>query len=562
MKNNSKHEQKNTGKMIRNVIIAILFVVAIAIVLNIAPDYIRNDEIDKTNLIINNNNVTSKMDKDVYIDEKGNIYLAKEDVAKYFDKYITFDNDEERLITTSNTKIAVMKSNEKNMKINGSNVSTMATLIEKDGTIYLPFSDMAKLVYNVELNYIEETDTVTLDSLDRQLLKGDASKNLSVKYKAKTLSKTVDKIKKGDKVIVISKNDGWAKIRTERGKIGYVKENDIANINEVRQNMEKTKQIDGKINLVWDYYSEYASAPNRNGTQIEGVNVVSPAFFSLNKDGKIIDNVGEEGKKYIEWAHSNNYKVWPMFSNNSLLNTTSEILNDYEKREKLIDIIIGLVEKYELDGINLDFENMKQEDKNVYSRLVIELEPRLADMGKVLSVDVTAPDGSETWSLCFNRNVIADVADYIVFMAYDQNGVSSPKEGTTAGYNWVEANINKFLGQEDVDAEKIILGIPFYTRLWTLDENESVISNPVVSMKNIDSVIPNDVEKIWNDDLKQYYVEYMDGKYKKKIWIEDTKSISEKLSLVKSKNLAGVASWRKDMEDINIWKVISSNINE
>ena len=560
MKNNSKHEQKNTGKMIRNVIIAILFVVAIAIVLNIAPDYIRNDEIDKTNLIINNNNVTSKMDKDVYIDEKGNIYLAKEDVAKYFDKYITFDNDEERLITTSNTKIAVMKSNEKNMKINGSNVSTMATLIEKDGTIYLPFSDMAKLVYNVELNYIEETDTVTLDSLDRQLLKGDASKNLSVKYKAKTLSKTVDKIKKGDKVIVISKNDGWAKIRTERGKIGYVKENDIANINEVRQNMEKTKQIDGKINLVWDYYSEYASAPNRNGTQIEGVNVVSPAFFSLNKDGKIIDNVGEEGKKYIEWAHSNNYKVWPMFSNNSLLNTTSEILNDYEKREKLIDIIVGLVEKYELDGINLDFENMKQEDKNVYSRLVIELEPRLADMGKVLSVDVTAPDGSETWSLCFNRNVIADVADYIVFMAYDQNGVSSPKEGTTAGYNWVEANINKFLGQEDVDAEKIILGIPFYTRLWK--EKDGKISSSTVDINKVDKVLPSDVTRNWDDDLKQDYVEYEEDGATYKMWIEDEKSIKEKVKLCNKYNLAGVAFWEKDREPDDIWKMINEELGK
>ena len=101
--------------------------------------------------------------------------------------------------------------------------------------------------------------------------------------------------------------------------------------------------------------------------------------------------------------------------------------------------------QYKLDGINIDFENMKQEDKDLYSRFIIELTPRLKDMGLAISVDVTAPDGGETWSMCFDRNVIGDVADYIVFMAYDQYGASSNKSGTTAGYNWVQLSLKKFL---------------------------------------------------------------------------------------------------------------------
>ena len=212
--------------------------------------------------------------------------------------------------------------------------------------------------------------------------------------------------------------------------------------------MEEEKQIEGKINLTWDYFSEYGSAPDRRGTTIEGVNVVSPSFFYLDKNGNLRENIGSEGQAYIEWAHNIGYKVWPMISNaeaaTANLEITSKIMNSYELRQNLIESIVNKCVKYNLDGINVDFENMKQEDKDMYSRFIIELTPRIKDMGLVVSVDVTAPDGSETWSMCFDRHVIGDVADYIVFMAYDQYGISSPKEGTTAGADWVEVNIKKF----------------------------------------------------------------------------------------------------------------------
>ncbi len=130
---------------------------------------------------------------------------------------------------------------------------------------------------------------------------------------------------------------------------------------------------------------------------------------------------------------------------NKSLNITSNIMNDYEKRKKLIESIVNKCVEYGVDGINIDFENMKSEDKDMYSRFIIELEPRLKEIGMVLSVDVTAPDGGDTWSMCFDRHVIGNVADYTIFMAYDQNGSSSTKPGTTAGYNWVKLNLVKFL---------------------------------------------------------------------------------------------------------------------
>lgn len=556
-----KRKKTNKSKIIKIVAIVVIALIVLLIGYKKAPDYITREVKNKTNLVINNNNVTAKMKDEVYIDDKGIIYLSENDVKNYFDKYIDYNAEAGRLITTSDTKVATIYKNNKDIDINGSKVEIAGTIIEKDGKIYIPFSELGQSVYNVEVNYIQSTDRVIIDSLDRELKKADSSKNVKVKYKAKKFSKTLAKIKKGEKIVVISEDEKWSKIRTENGIIGYVKKDVIANLTYVRENMEQQKIIEGKVNLVWDYYSEYAKAPNRSGETIEGINVVSPSFFSIEKgsNGEVVDNCKEDGRSYIAWAHNNGYQVWAMMSNNSYLTTTENILNDYKKRTTLIENIINLVEEYNVDGINLDFENMNQEDKDVYSRLVIELAPRLKDIGKVITVDVTAPDGSETWSLCFDRDVLADVSDYIMFMAYDQYGTGGNKEGTTAGYNWVETNINKFLNQEAVKKEKIILGIPLYTRLWKEDGGK--ITSKVVNMNKVDETIPSDVERKWDDALKQNYVEYQEKNATYKMWIEDKESIKEKIGLAKKYDLAGIAFWEKDRETEDFWQFVKDELN-
>ncbi len=558
MRRDKREAANKRGKIIKIIVLIIIIILMALLVWLKAPDYYVKEVKGKTNLVINNNNVTSKMKDDVYIDSKGVIYLSINDVKNYFDKYINYDESSNRLITTSDTKIATLIKDKKNIDINGATVSIASTVIEKDGKIYIPFSELAQNVYNVEIEHKESTDRVVIDSLDRELKKADSKKNIKVKYKAKKFSKTLAKVKQGEKVVVISQDDKWSKIRTENGIVGYVKNKTIANLTYVRENMEETKQINGKVNLVWDYYSEYAKAPNRNEENIEAVNVFSPSFFYLEKgsDGKVSENVNQEGKDYVEWAHNNGFKVWPMVSNNSYLTTTEGILNDYTKRRKLEDEIVRVAEEYNVDGINLDFENMNKADKDMYSRLVIELAPRLKDLGKTLTVDVTAPDGSETWSLCFDRDVIADVSDYIVFMAYDQYGTGGNKEGTTAGYNWVENNVKKFIGQEAVAKEKIILGIPLYTRLWKEDNGK--ITSKVVNVKDVDNTIPNDVQKKWDDELKQNYVEYTEGSATYKMWIEDEKSITEKIGLAKKYDLAGIAFWEKDREYEGFWQFVAN----
>ena len=556
--------ERNSSKLIFNIFIVLVFLVLLGGVFYLSPNYIREDYDGKTKVLINNNNVTLKMKNDVYIDENNNVFLSLADVRNYFDKYIEYDKENGSIVTTSEINIAKMSTKDNKITINGQEEELNSSTIEKNETIYLPFSEISEKVYDVDLEYIKDTNTIIIDSLDRKQEVANTTKETKLKYKPQTLSGTLEKLDANEQVVYIEETNNWAEVRSKDGTIGYIKKEDLGNVEVAREAKEYIDKVEGKVNLVWDYYSEYAKAPDRTGETMDGVNVVSPSFFSLERgsNGEIYDNAKDDGAEYIEWAHNNNYQVWAMFSNNSLKDTTSQILNDYEKRETMIENLMNLVEEYNLDGVNVDFENMNESDKDVYSRFLIELAPRLKKIGKTLSVDVTAPDGSETWSLCFDRNTIANVADYIVFMAYDQYGTSSNKAGTTAGYNWVEANVKKFLGQEDVDPEKIILGIPLYMRLWE-EEEDGTAKPEVVNMKDMFDVLPENQVATWDEELKQYYVEYEEDGKKYKMWIENEKSVGEKINLANQYNLAGIAFWEKDREtNDEFWTFVKEQLNK
>lgn len=559
--------EKKKNNFIKNIFIVCVIMAIALFILKVAPNYIKKVD-NKISLIVNYTDVTYSLKQEVYIDEKGILYLSKDDIKNFYDEYIYYDEKYNQIITGSDTKIATMVVGENQKTVNGETSSMNAEVKEIEGKYYIPFSELED-VYNVKATYIEESNTVVLDSLDKKLEIANSLEKNKVKYKPTYFSKTVDELEEGEEVYIVqTKSDdseitskNYIKVRTKAGKIGYVKQDSISEKVTVREEKVENKQIEGKVSLVWEYFSEYGQAPNRTGTNIEGVNVVSPAFFTLEKLGKgnIIENVGTSGEEYIKWAHSNGYKVWPLVSNNSMKETTSEIMNDYKLRENLINQIVDYVKKYDLDGVNIDFEYMKEEDTDLFSRFIIELTPRIKELGKVVSVDVTAPDGSPDWSLCFNRNVLGDVTDYVMFMAYDQHGVSSKEEGTVAGFDWVELNVNKFLKQEEVPSEKLVLGIPFYTRLWK--ETDGEITSSVVTMKNIEKSIPEGVTKVWDDILKQNYIQYEKDGSIYKMWIEDEESIKEKLSLVDKYNLAGASYWVKDYEHENIWNIIKQELN-
>lgn len=551
-------KEAKKGTVLKRILITGILVLLSVFVLNKAENYLREKSDNQINLILNNRNVTSNLKHEI-IEEDGNVYLSLEDVKNYFDKYIYLEEEINEIVTTYDKQIATIGFETNKLTLNGSTKKIYAHAIKKDDITYLPIMEM-KEVYNLETAKVGKV--IILDSISRKQTKATTKSDLSVKWKADFFSKTVDKIKKDDNIIVVEEKDGWTKIRTENGKIGYVQTNKLTNYTVTREETKEEKQITGKVNMFWDFYSKYVQAPDRTGQVIEGVNVVSPSFFYIDANGKFVDQVGESGKRYIEWAHSNGYKIWPMLKNDEAgIRGTSAILNSYEKRQELIENIVEVCVAYQLDGINIDFENMYQADKDKFSRFLIELDPRMKEIGVVVSVDVTAPDGDPNWSLCYDRNVIGHVADYLVFMAYDQHGTSSTKPGTTAGLNWVETNLKKIIEYDEVDTDKIILGIPFYTRQWKVNSNGEITGRSTVSMLN--TKIPNGVEKQWDENLQQYYIEYVaDKNTTVKTWIEDGTSIAAKVALVTKYNLAGTSGWRKDFETSNVWSIIKTELSK
>ena len=556
---------KDTNSKV-GIIIAIIIIALVLIVGAIGGYYVikRNyivSKINQTNLIINNSNATSSLKNNVYIKD-GVVYVSKPDIYNFFDNTIIYDEKYNQVVTTSSTKIASLPIDSKQIQVNSSNTTIKAGAIILDEVAYVPISELDE-VYNIKTTYVESEDLVYIDSLDREQQTATLKKDSSIKYKPTIISATLAKAKQGDTLTIANRSDypvpnGWTRVRTENGTLGYIQTGKLNEFKTIREKAEEKAKIEGPISLAWDYYSEYVSAPTRTG-KIIGVNVVSPSFFYMTKYSttNVYENVGNEGIAYVNWAHENGYQVWPMFTNSNM-SETSKMLSDYKSRETVINQIINYIKQYNLDGINIDFEGMYEADKDNFSRLLIEIRPRLNEIGAVLSVDVTAPDGAPEWSLCYDRYTIGKVADYVMFMAYDQYGVSATKAGTTAGHNWVEANVKKFLGQEEVKAEKIILGIPFYTRVWK-EINGNVISS-VVNIGNVNNVIPSNATKTWDEDLQQYYVEYKKGGATYKIWVEDEKSIEAKLDLVSKYNLGGAAYWEYDRATNSIWNLIESKI--
>ena len=553
-----KYAKTKVTHAIRRTTLIFIMLALIIILINIAPNYLKLTKTDDIKLIINNNDVTNGLRTPI-INMNNENYLSLADYKNFFDEYL--EEDSSSIVTTSNTKTVKIQKNSNRIRVNGSEVSIKNTSMTSDNVTYLPISDMSK-VYGYEYSYNEKNKSLIISSLNKKLVQAISAKDQSLKYKPTEISRDIEKISRGDIVVIVQDTtkdsdieiNGWYRIRTATGNMGYIKKENTIGRDVVRDNLD-WKQISGKVSLVWDYYEPTEMAPDREGT-IDGVNVVSPSFYQINADGTVDKNVSRE---YIEWAHFNNYKVWPTISNVQLNNidAMSQILSSYESRENAIENIIKALTENNVDGINIDFENMYKEDKDKFSRFIIELKPRLRDIGMNLCVDVTEPDGSDTWSLCYNRNVIGNVADYIVFVAYDQYNSSSKTSGPNASYSWVETNIKKFIEQEVVAPNKIVLANAFYTRLW--QERDGEIANNVINMNEVN--IPDGVQKVWNNDAKQYYIEYSKDNYNYKMWIEDQESISNKLDLVKKYNLAGAGFWEKDREINTIWPIIKNKLN-
>lgn len=492
--------------------------------------------------------------------EDNHIYISFNAIKEGLDPYIFYDGNEKILIITNEEQVIRFKIDEKLATINHREFYIDNTIKIIDGQVYIP-DEILKNYYSVGINYFEDTKSIVLDKDNFNPTKGDiivegGHLRLSPNKKSPIVLKSLPL---ETKFIVFEDYENWYKIRTENGILGYMEKKYIKldyKEDNTKASSEKTWDNREKINLTWDYtHGKMSEIGEIN--DIEGINILSPTWFSImDVEGNIFD---KGNPKYVKEYQALGYEIWPLIDNSFDPDLTHDLLSSSNTRENLIRHISSIYREYNANGINIDFENIYIKDKELLTQFIRELYPVFKEMNMIVSMDISPVSTSENWSLSYDRQELSKTVDYLMLMAYDQHWSTSPVAGSVAEYSWVEDSIVGVL--EEIPREKLILGIPFYTRLWKIerDANGEQISSQALSMESAQEFIEeNNIELEWDENSGQYYGEIEIENIVYKIWLENKDSIKLKSTLVNKYNLAGIASWRKGFETEDIWQVLSS----
>jgi len=442
--------------------------------------------------------------------------------------------------------------------------------LEIDDKAFLAGSIVEKF-YNVDLTFSSEYKTVCFEdtlkertvgfmSSDEELLDDEHNKFSLFDSLQNDVKPTISK---GDSVLIYSEADGFAKVRTETGVVGFV-ESDAITDKVVKEPLRKVKAASRQVVLnggnektiiLFEQISNTIANVNSTKNEIPaGVDVLVPTWFSFNDingetDGTIISLAD---KNYVDFAHSKGRKVWGLITDNFKSAISRGIVKSAVIREKVVNQISTLVKQYGLDGINVDFENIPQDSMREFTQFLRELSAVLNNMNVVLSVDVYIP---RPWSSYYNRDEFGEIVDYFIVMGYDEHTDNSEETGSVATKKWSEDSIS-LTAEEGVPKEKLILAIPFYTRLWKENSDGTFDSRAYGMEEGYKSMTEKGASFKWNSDSGQNYAEISDGGSTYKMWLEDEKSVEERMKIIKQYDIAGVAPWRRGLEKAEVWPII------
>jgi Predicted glycosyl hydrolase len=315
---------------------------------------------------------------------------------------------------------------------------------------------------------------------------------------------------------------------------------------------EKPEKLQSPFNLVWDHVRR-ENRDLTSGDALPGVRVISPTWFALTDESGALSNLA--GASYVPAAHAKGYHVWALVSNGFKKKRTTDFLKDPSAQNRCIARLLAYAALYGFDGINVDFENVANDDAARLTAFVRKLSTEAAKMKLKMSIDIMIPTN---WSKCYDRKSLAKIVDYVAVMTYDEHWSSAPRAGSTASLPWTEAALKRTLA--DVPPQKLLLGIPLYTREWeeTRDKNGKVkVKSKAFSMASVDARLrETSADKRWLSDKGQHYFDYVSDDKTYRIWIEDTRSLALRMDLVEKNALAGAAFWRKGFEHREIWDEI------
>lgn len=508
--------------------------------------------------------------------ENDQIMLPYGFIKAHLDPDAFWDEPTDSLIITTKDKVLRIESGQLTAYLNKTPVSLQIPLSEQDGVRYVPYAPLEKL-YPYQLKLVPESNVLIVEKFGSSIQEG---KVLSAGEKEEATQPLRTGASKKMPIVgeaapdttlsILAETGGWYRVQSDKGIVGYLPKEAVAlttirTVASTKPNVEKQaavwKPLGRKIVLAWEQVTK-KTASTADLPDMQGLNVISPTWFELTDDKGTFANKADAA--YVKWAHSKGYKVWGLVSNGFNPDWTKAVLGNFNLREKMIAQILQYAHMYNLDGINLDFENVYVDEKDNLVQFVRELTPYLHEQGLTVSMDVTVKSSSDRWSRFYDRARLAETVDYMAVMTYDEYYAGSPVAGSVASLPWTEEGLKGVL--EDVPHQKLLLGVPFYTRLWKEEKQ------PDGSVKVTSKALSMTGAQKWlnerkltpkpDDQTGQLYISYNDSKdgTTYKMWLEDSTSMQKRMDLVQKYNLAGAAAWRRGYETQDIWSTINEQL--
>ena len=428
-----------------------------------------------------------------------------------------------------------------------------------DGALYAPLNTTAQFA---GLGYSLYQDTLYLTNLDSQSWAGrvlsDETPAVASLLESDGHSLSLAK----DEVVLIQRETStYYQIESLTGESAYIMKSDIRIADSDERLLdyqyiprEKPNFADRKINLVWQYAGNISpAAPEASN----GIDILAPTWFDqiVEGDGNI-ENSGDLG--YTRTARENGAYVWATITNNMSLagstNYTTKVLADTALRNKTIAQYLFYACLYEVDGINIDYEDVKDADRDNLTAFVREMRKHTEKLGLTLSIDTLIP---KPWTVEYDYAALGKAVDYIAVMTYDEHYATSPSAGSVSSLPWADKAIQDLLTY--VEGRKILMGIPLYARLWTVAPTGKPAGNRAVTMTAARELVQSKgLTPLWLSETGQYYAEYANGSNTDKIWLEDPRSIAGRLALVYTYGLAGSACWQYSQGEDAVWDVFEA----
>lgn len=432
---------------------------------------------------------------------------------------------------------------------------------ESDGTVYISL-DVVKEYTDLDYAYYSDPNRVVIrnewDGVEQATVQSDTAQ---VRQKGGIKSLILADVQKGDTLLYLENLDNWCKVMTADGYTGYIQTEDISEPEAIEARTAKKDSYeritrDHKINLVWHQSTSTESndAMAEMTAEMTGVNVISPTWFSVTDETGTISSLASAD--YVKLAHEAGREVWGLIDNfNEAFDETTDLAYA-SVRSRIIEQLLAEAASCGMDGINVDFENLKEAGIPHYLQFLRELTSAAHAQNLVVSVDTPVP---QAYTMYYQRGEQARFVDYMIVMAYDEHFAGSEEAGSVSSLPFVQQAVEEMT--RVMPADQVICGIPFYTRVWTEKFGQSAITSEVLGMDGAKNYAKeNQMTETWDASLCQNVatVETSDARYT--IWMEDEQSMEEKLKVIQSADLAGVAEWKLGFECADVWSLISEYI--